>query len=348
MISASGLIAPPIVFFPFNESPPKNIFDDEPNTWTISEASKDSSTNDNLLIYMRDMFYPWLVCREIQVPVIVFLDTDPAHVSWDVINFCKPNRIMLLSTLSYEQSHPIQSFVMPLLEHAWNNIVIEWHSKNKNRQLTNDLIPPMLRQVFEKTITVKLLKAAFRRCGIFPFKKTENIPTTSTSSQPTLTFSAQMSTSTSQIPSTSQPALPDLIESSTQTAGLTPRHVPEEMDPLLHLLGIKCKEVLGPLVHEFRNSGNVWKGAVENTSLFDIWQNFPKLTHSTTHTFQSTEQPTLDVEIDPMELFRIKFENVLGPLLYEFKASGNVWYGAIENKALFEVWKRLADVIGDK
>lgn len=346
MISASGLMAPPVVFFPLNESPPKNVFDNEPNTWTISEASKNSSTNDNLLIYMRDMFYPWLDSSEIHVPIVVFLDTDPAHVSWDVINFCKPNSIMLLSTMSSEQSNPIQSFIMPLLKNAWNNIVIEWHNKNKNHRLTNDLIPPMLRQVFEKTITVKLLKEAFRRSGMFPFKETQNMMATSTSSQSTLTFSAEMSTSTSQIPTASQLVLPDLIESSTQTTGLTPQHVPQET--LLQLLGIKCKDVLGPLVHEFRNSGSVWKGAVENTSLFDVWQNFPNLTHPTTQTFQSTEQPTLDVEIDPMELFRIKFENVLGPLLYEFKASGNVWDGAIENKALFEVWKRLYDIIGDQ
>ncbi|XP_037047478.1 uncharacterized protein LOC119082168 [Bradysia coprophila] len=366
MICASGIMAPTTVFFPNSELSPRTIFDDETSSANLSEVVL--QTNDRLLGYMKLIFHPWLIAKRKSFPVIVFIDIDPVHISWEFLSFCKENQIILLRNTSAVSLHPITSFVIPHIENAWMTALLEWNNKHQSQQIAMDLTPSILEQVFVKTMTVDLLTDAFRKCGTFPFdpatvyKQGMMIST----SLHTIDSIRQLGTTLQSMP---QPDAVDLNQSTIEisqqevisdTASFddeTPTQqktvpVPEHtVHPTYKIAQTtltaqstataQFQVLLGPLTYEFINSGSSWTGAVENTSLFEVWQILLKSHQHLTHPIPQTAH-----EINKQ--FRIQFEGFIGPLLYEFKKSGNVWMGATENRGLFEVWKQLTITLEDK
>lgn len=210
---------------------------------------------------MQNTFRPWLTLEKLNRPVAVFCDTDPAHVSWDVMYFCMINQIILLSSLPPHRLHPMNSFVLPHLKNAWTAELLEWNSANENRQFTNDLVASTIRKVFEETITVELLKAAFHKSGMFPFD-----PIAAYISQQTFNPVPEHT-----IEPASQLTSLHSVQQTTQPPQSTPSPVLQATDPK-QLFRIQFEELIGPLLYEFKNSRSVWTGAIENTSLFDVWQ----------------------------------------------------------------------------
>lgn len=341
MISASGQMASPTVFYPCNELPPKNIFDSETNSCGVSGSPKNLIANDNTLSYMQDIFHPWLISKKIKFPVIAFFDSDPVYLSWAVLSFCKTNEIILLSTTSAHSLHPINSFVVPHLKNAWISELREWNNKNENRPLlANDSVTPILKRVFE-TVTVDLLKTAFRKCGMFPFNPLAayNKGLTNSTSESTSQLSPQPLHQPTPQPSLQEINLvadEEMTNTTTQsTSQLASQHLSQPIQSASNHTLQKITSVAasngGAAISAFQHTFNV---VSEDT-------NQPTSSLSPHHLIRahSTPQPT-DV-LQKIEFFCTQFEELLGALLHEFKNSENFWKGAIENLALYEIWKRL-------
>ncbi|KAG4077006.1 hypothetical protein HA402_015993 [Bradysia odoriphaga] len=335
MICASGIMAPTTVFFPNNELSPQTIFDDETSSENLCELQAGIQTNDRLLGYMKLIFQPWLIAKRKSFPVIVFIDIDPVHISWEFLSFCKENQIILLRNTPALSLHPITSFVMPHIEKAWKTALLEWNNDNENQQIAMELIPSILAQVFEKTMTVDLLTDAFRKCGTFPFDPPDSVDL----NQPTIDIIQQEVIADAALFDDETPIQQKTVPVPEHT--VRPIHqIAQTNDTAQSTAKAQFRVLLGPLTYEFINAGSSWTGAVENTSLFEVWQILLKSYQHLTHTIPQTSQ-----EIN--QQFRMQFEGLIGPLLYEFKKSGNVWMGATENKGLFEVWKQLTIKLED-
>ncbi len=372
LVGASGVLAPPVAFFPNKESGPRNIFDIETNG--TNELPSDTIVKDNLLRYMRHTFYPWVMSKGSVFPVVIFIDIDPVHVSWSVLSFCTENRIILLSTTLALSLHPIKSYVLPLLKNAWTTELNEWNKTNNDQPIIES-VPSILRQVFEKTITVDLLKTAFHKSGMFPFDPVNVFKETMLrSSSPVKTFYRVIQPDRT-TKSTSEPVTEEMDQSTIEAGQSQPQQILQEYDPEAKEIDEisnstsqqtftsvpeqtirpvsqlaetiqptdRFQVLFGPLTYEFINASNFWNGAVENTSLFEVWQRLLRSHHHLIHPTHQRTTPSAVQEIN--QEFRMQFEGLIGPLVYEFKNSGNLWTGAVENTALFGVWKNLLNIL---
>lgn len=354
MIGASGTAGPATIFFPNNELLPRNIYSDK-TTGNVSELTTDYSTsNDKLLSFMKLTFHPWLISKKKSFPVIVFIDINPVHISFALLSFCKECRIILLRTTPAIKLHPISSFIVPQLENEWTRALMNGNNMRGNRRIAMELIPSVFAKVLEKTITVDLLKDAFEKCGTFPFDpvtahkqrmtSSASLQDISSSHRPDQTIrsitypaDAYLNQPTIEVIQQEVIAEPVPIEQNvvpTQAVHSTPQqtrttHTIDQM--------AQFRILLGPLTYEFMNAGNSWTGAIENTSLFHVWQRLNKLYETTRPITQAAHPRAQEIDLQ----FLLQFEKLIGPLVFEFKKSGDVWTGAAENRSLFEVWQQL-------
>ena len=87
MYSADGTRAPPMLMFKYADGVPPNILKYCPAHWSIGNSESGWMTTETFYEYVANVFYPWLLQRDIDFPVVIYLDGHSSHVTIPLVKF---------------------------------------------------------------------------------------------------------------------------------------------------------------------------------------------------------------------------------------------------------------------
>lgn len=104
--NACGQLAPPMIMYAY-ERIPKHIVLQVPRGWGIGKSESGWMTSESFYEYITNIFYPWLIAKSIEFPVILYLDGHKSHVTMPLTDFCREKGIILIS-LPPNSTHVMQ------------------------------------------------------------------------------------------------------------------------------------------------------------------------------------------------------------------------------------------------
>lgn len=149
-VNAAGEIAPPFTLFAY-ERLPKTCIEKAPKGWGIGKTENGWITSASFYEYFTNVFYSYLVKKQIAFPVIVFLDGHVSHISYHLSEFCKTNDIILICLPP--NTHIMQpldvAFFTPLKK-LWNKIIQTWRIHRDRNDLHKFDIPAALADIIKE------------------------------------------------------------------------------------------------------------------------------------------------------------------------------------------------------
>lgn len=169
-VNAAGEFAPSLTIFKY-EQLPKICVDSAPKDWGIGKSENGWMTSESFYEYFTNVFYPFLLKSEIQLPVIVFLDGHVSHMSIHLSKFCKDKQI-ILCCFPPHSTHILQpldvSFFFPLKQ-RWKNLIRNWHIQNNSVDVQKHNVPAFLSKLITEEDFTTVIKNGFKACGLHPF-----------------------------------------------------------------------------------------------------------------------------------------------------------------------------------
>lgn len=241
-VNALGEIAPPLTVFKYERLPPA-VAKAAPPFWGLGKTEKGWMTGESFYEYFANVFYPFLVENNIELPVIVFLDGHASHLTMHLTNFCKANGIILVC-LYPNTTHILQpldvAFFFPL-KSKWREMVRMWRYEHDGAEIRKQDIPANLNKLLADPTFPAAITAGFKVCGLYPFNAD----------------AVDYKKCTLKITSL-------INESSKEQNQKTHLQYLESMISSEHLLQFR----------ETRNKGIDWDGDIGASMAFDIWVQF--------------------------------------------------------------------------
>lgn len=172
-ISASGILAPPTILFPYKRPPPMNIIKSAPDDWGIGISESGWMTYETLFESIKNIFYPWLIRNKIEFPVAIFIDGHNSHNSVDLYEFCREKQIYLIGLLP-NATHflqPLDVAVFQPIKSVWKDMVHKWKLNNDGKKINRENFMPLLEKCLLTTIDKSTVANGFKSCGLYPFNK---------------------------------------------------------------------------------------------------------------------------------------------------------------------------------
>ncbi|XP_062545718.1 uncharacterized protein LOC134212139 [Armigeres subalbatus] len=170
--NADGILAPPLVLFPYKQRLPAEIVREAPPGWSVGKTESGWMNRETFYYYLKNVFHPWLLATKIQLPIIVFVDGHSSHVSYQTTEFCRENGIELIC-LFPNATHilqPLDVGFFRALKSSWNKRLIEWRTLHAGDAITKHEFTPLLKKAVDDMLNIKTtLRNAFRKCGLVPW-----------------------------------------------------------------------------------------------------------------------------------------------------------------------------------
>ena len=127
-------------------------------------------TADTFLLFVQQ-FYAWVCRRQIQFPVVLWVDGHRSHVSEEVATWAREHRIViyLLNPNSTNLLQPFDVAIAASLKAAWGAAVHAYQRKEGNVVVSKYNFPGVLKAAVEKACTKEAAIKGFRKCGLQPF-----------------------------------------------------------------------------------------------------------------------------------------------------------------------------------
>lgn len=170
MISASGVMAPPMIMYAYKRIP-AIITQNIPKGWSIGTSDKGWMTAESFYEYVTNVFYPWLKTTNIVFPVVLFVDGHSSHLTLPLSNFCRQHEIELIA-LYPNATHilqPLDVAVFHPLKSAWKKTVNNWRLENNGQRLKKEMFAPLLKKAIDSIDVASMAKNGFQTCGLYPF-----------------------------------------------------------------------------------------------------------------------------------------------------------------------------------
>ncbi|XP_055551042.1 uncharacterized protein LOC129733298 [Wyeomyia smithii] len=170
--SAAGKLAPPLILFPYKSRLPAHIVSSVPKGWAVGRSESGWMNSEAFFEYIANVFYPWALKEKVKFPLILFVDGHSSHTSFETIEFCKKNGIILVSHIP-NATHVMQpldvSFFAPL-KNAWQEVVKQWRFENDGAMISRANFAPLLEKAIDSLENKDTtLTNGFRKCGLYPF-----------------------------------------------------------------------------------------------------------------------------------------------------------------------------------
>lgn len=169
--SGDGKILPPLALFSFKRVPAV-IAESTPSHWRIKRTSTGSINCGSFYEYVTNEFYPYLVEKQVPMPVILVIDGLKSHISFQLSNFCKEHQIILMA-LPPNTSHILQplelAFLKPLRS-QWRKELKLFQLKNNGQEARKHNVAGILEEILKSDQMTKDLQNRFFQCGLCPFE----------------------------------------------------------------------------------------------------------------------------------------------------------------------------------
>lgn len=233
--NSEGELAPPMIVYRYVRIP-QSIANVMPPEWAIGRSDNGWMTQETFYEYITNIFEPWLTKKQIQRPVVFFLDGHTSHISLPLSKFCVAKQIELIALLpnATHLLQPMDVAVFHTLKASWRQKVAEWRMDNNGKQVEKHDFPLALRKVLD-TLKQDTIRHGFKACGLVPWNPTEvKVPGTQTT--------------------------------VSQTATRSKSDVEKFLRMLEERIGVDKLAL-------FKATEIHWEGPTEDVSLFSIWAN---------------------------------------------------------------------------
>lgn len=134
--NAAGDYPPPMVVYDYKRIP-FAIASTMPENWGIGKIDSGWMTGESFFEYIANVFYKWLKKNYYEFPIILFVDVHTSHMTLNLSEFCKENKIFLIILLPNSRSilQPLDVAVFRALKLDWYNTVTEWRMKNNGKKI---------------------------------------------------------------------------------------------------------------------------------------------------------------------------------------------------------------------
>ncbi|CAH1710854.1 unnamed protein product [Aphis gossypii] len=258
-VSADGIVAPTMVVFA-GKRLPKGIAQTMPEDWAMAKSDKGWITGETFFEYVLNVFYPWLVEKNIKLPVILFLDGHVSHLTYHLSVFCESKGIHIIAFYpnATHIQQPLDVAMFGPLKQEWAKEVHKWRMQTQE-PLNKMQFSPMLNTVIKTRLTEATIKSGFATCGLYPWNPQA------------IDYSKCLTTSCDPEPSNPDPdniPLPTSVELNNNQLGHN------------YLEIIINKQTLQQFKEELNN--DVWTGPTEAKDLFEVWRTSYLLSSGTT------------------------------------------------------------------
>lgn len=165
---ASGVAAPPMVIFPYKRIP-KELALSVPGDWATGRSDSGWMTGATFFEYVANVFYNWLVEKEIKLPVILFIDGHKSHYSIELYEFCMEKNIILycLYPNSTHILQPCDVTIFKPLKSEWKK-TCQAHKQRTSASITRYNFCPLFKEAYEKSSQASTIIKGFEVCGLYP------------------------------------------------------------------------------------------------------------------------------------------------------------------------------------
>lgn len=172
---ADGSIVPPDVVLPVQRLRPE-ILQQFPGDWGVGKSPNEWMNVQNFMLYIKKIFYPFLLKKNVEFPVLYFIDGHSSHTAIEVADLCMDLGIILVALYpnTTRITQPADVAIFKPLKNAWNSAVRDWRMENGGDVLSLKFFPSVLQEAIESGIRQSSIVNGFRVCGLYPFDP-ENI-----------------------------------------------------------------------------------------------------------------------------------------------------------------------------
>ena len=170
-ISAAGSYLKPMVIFPGLTYRNVNLESIDASKFFIGKSVSGWMTADTFFSYIANCLYPELMEKEVDFPVIVFLDGHSSHVNMALSEFCREKRIILYC-LPAHASHlmqPLDISVFGPVKQNWNSAIREFASNHVNQTIKKCHFLKIFSEVWAKSCIPEYAINGFKKSGLVPY-----------------------------------------------------------------------------------------------------------------------------------------------------------------------------------
>lgn len=168
--NAAGDLIPPMIMLNYVKIP-QSVSTLMPKGWSIGRSESGWETAESFFEWVANIFYPWVLKKQIELPVILYVDGHSSHLTLELSNFCKKKGIVLVA-LHPNATHILQPMDVALfrpLKKSWKETVRDWRLENNGERLSRELFGGLLKLSLEKIEIKSILENGFRATGLHPF-----------------------------------------------------------------------------------------------------------------------------------------------------------------------------------
>ena len=225
--------------------------DGKSGAWSLHSTEKGFITSEKFVVLLQELV-KHLEERQIERPVILFMDGASPHISHAMAEYCKAHGIQpwLFKPNTTHLTQPLDLTVMKSLKDKLKRKVTEWQQRNPT-SLTKYTVVPLLREAVEEVLTKpSIIINGFRRAGLVPWDPSavdtrKTLPSTVfASSKPSSSENPSISSGTASINTettfTSDVTPPSCIKIPPQATASSPSDVVNGQNLEVHQEVLKC------------------------------------------------------------------------------------------------------------
>lgn len=148
---------------------PREVAESVPDDWVIGLSDSGWINSEVFFEYMSNHFNNYLDAKNLQRPVILFVDGHRTHLSPEVSTFCSENQIVLIAIRpnSTHLLQPADVSVFRPLKAGWSVIARKWRIDHYTKEVTRKPFAPLLKEAFDSRATSEIVKNGFKATGIY-------------------------------------------------------------------------------------------------------------------------------------------------------------------------------------
>ena len=127
----------------------------------------------NFLSWFRKLVCPAVSHLTSTGPVFLFMDGHHSHISLELIRVARDNNVQLFC-LPPNCTHVVQPLdvgVFAPVKKVWARILKQWKLESKAQNVSKEVFPSLLRQLWEESLTPEQCRSGFRARGIYPLSR---------------------------------------------------------------------------------------------------------------------------------------------------------------------------------
>ncbi|KAL7304244.1 hypothetical protein TKK_0003438 [Trichogramma kaykai] len=124
MYSAAGVRAPLMVMYNLQKVP-NSVVQNSPEGWATGLSENGWMTTESFYECITNIFYPWLLQEQIQLPVILYADNHSSYLNIPLISFCEERGIEMIGLVpnSTHIMQPLDISFFKAFKDSWRKSV---------------------------------------------------------------------------------------------------------------------------------------------------------------------------------------------------------------------------------